>query len=138
MSHPVTVQRINPPGLHAAPGLISQLVVTTGRQLVHLSGQVAWDSHGNPTGGDHAVQAAVIARNIDTALAAVGVTRDDLVKEAIYVAGYTPDILQPVLAALRERVGTAPASTLAPVPAFFAPDYLVEVDVTAALPAPTP
>jgi enamine deaminase RidA (YjgF/YER057c/UK114 family) len=131
----VTVQRIDPPGLHAAPGLISQLVVTTGRRLVHLSGQVAWDSHGHPTGGDHAAQAAAIARNITTALAAAGATRDDIVKEVIYIAGYTPEVLQPVLAALREGAGTAPASTLVPVPALFAPEYLVEVDVTAALPA---
>ncbi|MFJ4153093.1 RidA family protein [Streptomyces galbus] len=132
----MTVQRIDPSGLHAAPGLISQLVVTTGRRLVHLSGQVAWDSHGRPTGGDHAAQAAAIARNITTALAAVGATRDDIVKEVIYIAGYTPEVLQPVLTALREGAGTAPASTLVPVPALFAPEYLIEVEVTAAIPAP--
>ncbi|MFC8424168.1 Rid family hydrolase [Streptomyces sp. NPDC057236] len=95
----MTVQRIDPPGLHAAPGLISQLVVTTGRRLVHLSGRVARDSHGHPTGGDHAARAAAIARNITTALAAAGATRDDIVKEVIYIAGYTPEAV-PALEAL--------------------------------------
>ncbi|MEE1940613.1 RidA family protein [Streptomyces sp. TRM 70361] len=138
MTRPMTVRRTDPPGLPAAPGLISQVVTVTGGRLVHLSGQVAQDETGTPTGGDHAAQAAAVARNIDTALAAAGATRDDVVKETIYVVDYTPDILRPVLAALRDGVRTVPASTLVPVPVLFAPGYLLEVDVTAALPAPAP
>ncbi|MFJ3667092.1 RidA family protein [Streptomyces sp. NPDC090106] len=129
----MSVQRLDPPGLPAVPGLISQLVVTTGRRLVHLSGQVARDGRGNPTGGDHAAQAAVIARTIDLALTAVGASRDDIVKEVIYVVDYTLDVLPAVLDALREGTRTAPASTLVPVTALFAPGYLIEVDVTAAV-----
>ncbi|MEU4896050.1 hypothetical protein [Streptomyces sp. NPDC021722] len=37
-----------------------------------------------------------------------------------------------IVSALREGVRAAPASTLVPVPALFAPGCLVEVDVTAA------
>ncbi|MET9661603.1 RidA family protein [Streptomyces sp. NPDC006510] len=132
----MSVRRIDPPGLYAAPGLISQVVTTTGRQLIHLSGQVAWDAAGNCTGADHAAQAAVIARNITTALAAAGATREDIIKEVIYIVDYTPDILPPVLAALRDGAA-APASTLIPVSALFAPGYLLEVDITATAPVST-
>lgn len=135
----MTIERLDPPGLAAAPGLISQLVATTGRTLVHLSGQVAWDEDGTPVApGDHAAQAARIARNIDTALASVGATRADIVKETIYVVDYTPGLLQPIIGALRDGAQPPPASTLIGVAALFAPDFLIEVDVIAALAPPAP
>ncbi|XKK61315.1 RidA family protein [Streptomyces sp. ARC32] len=130
----MSIERLDPPDLHAAPGFISQVVTVADHRLVHLSGQVAADESGAPTGGDHVSQAVIIARNIDIALGAVGATRDDIVKETIYAVDYTPDILIPVVTALRDGTSTAPASTLVPVPALFAPGHLLEVEVTAALP----
>ncbi|OEJ42930.1 hypothetical protein AR457_01215 [Streptomyces agglomeratus] len=86
----MTVQRIDPPGSNAAPGLIGQVVTTTGRRLIHLSGQLAWGRLRQLHRRHHAAQAAVIARNITTALAAAGAGPDDIVKEVIYVVDYTP------------------------------------------------
>ncbi|GAA0499113.1 enamine deaminase RidA [Paractinoplanes deccanensis] len=130
----MSITRLDPPGLPAAAGLISQVVTVTGRTLIHLSGQVAWDEHGRPVAaGDHAGQAARIARNIDTALAAVGATRANIVKETVFVVGYTPDLLQPILGALRDGAQPPPAGTFVGVAALFAPEFLVEVDIVAAV-----
>ncbi|MBT0773981.1 RidA family protein [Kineosporia sp. J2-2] len=135
----MTVTRLNPPGMHASPGLISQVVTVTDQTLIHLSGQVAWDENGAPVAsGDHTGQAAQIARNIDIALAAAGATRADLVKETIYVVGYTPDLLLPILDALRDGHQPPPASTVIGVDALFAPAFLIEVDVVAAVTRPAP
>ncbi|GIE82026.1 enamine deaminase RidA [Actinoplanes philippinensis] len=135
----MTITRLGPPGLHAVPGLISQVVTVTGRTLIHLSGQVAWDEHGTPVApGDHAGQAARIARNIDIALAAAGATRADIVKETIYVVAYTPDLLQHILDALRDGHQPSPASTVIGVETLFAPDFLIEVDIVAAVTRPAP
>jgi enamine deaminase RidA (YjgF/YER057c/UK114 family) len=128
----VSIERVNPATVFAMPDLISQAVSSTGRTLVHLSGQVAWDADGNLTGpGDHAVQAAKIAENITAALAAANATWDDIVKETIYVVDYRPELIPVIFGALRR--GPAPASTLVPVPALFQPGYLIEVEVVAAI-----
>lgn len=128
----MSIERLDPAGVFALPDLISQVVTCTGRTLVHLSGQVAWDVDGNLTGaGDHAVQAATIADNITTALAAVGATWDDVVKETIYVVDHRPELVPAIFGALRR--GPAPASTLVPVQALFRPGFLIEVEVVAAV-----
>ncbi|ROO86083.1 enamine deaminase RidA (YjgF/YER057c/UK114 family) [Actinocorallia herbida] len=130
----MTIERADPPGLASAPGLISQVVTVTDRKLVHLSGQVAWDERGALVApGDHVGQAARIARNVDTALAAVGATRADIVKETVYVVDHTPELLQPILAALRDGTQPPPASTFLGVTALFAPGFLIEVDIIAAI-----
>lgn len=128
----MSIERLNPAGVFAVPDLVSQAVTSTGRTLVHLSGQVAWDAEGNLTGpGDHAAQAAKIAENITTVLAAANATWADIVKETIYVVDYRPELVPAIFAALRR--GPAPASTLVPVPALFQPGYLIEVEVIAAV-----
>ena len=128
----MSIERVNPATVFAMPDLISQAVSSSGRTLVHLSGQVAWDADGNLTGpGDHAVQAAKIAENITAVLAAANATWDDIVKETIYVVDYRPELIPVIFGALRR--GPAPASTLVPVPALFQPGYLIEVEVVAAI-----
>ncbi|TXS39754.1 RidA family protein [Streptomyces sp. uw30] len=130
----MSVQRVNPPAIYGPAGMISQVVTTGGERLVHLSGQVARDAEGRPVGpGDHAAQAAQVVRNIEAALAAVGATRDDIVKETVYVVDYSPALLPAIFGPLRAGVSQAPASTLVGVPALFAPEYLLEVEVVAAL-----
>ncbi|MCS0603901.1 Rid family hydrolase [Streptomyces sp. LP11] len=129
------VNRVSPPSVHNPSDQISQIVTVDGTRLAHLSGQVAWDAQGQPVGlGDHEAQAAQIARNLDAALAAVGATRDDIIEETVYVVDYTPKLLPAIFGPLRAGVSEAPASTLVGVPALFAPEYLLEVQVVAALP----
>ncbi|MGW7519792.1 Rid family hydrolase [Streptomyces sp. NPDC054796] len=129
------VSRVYPPSVHNPSDQITQVVTVDGTRLAHLSGQVAWDAEGQVVGpGDHEAQAAQIARNLDAALAAVGATRNDIVRETVYVVDYTPELLPAIFGPLRAGVSEAPASTLVGVSSLFAPPYLLEVEVVAALP----
>ncbi|MGW7532977.1 RidA family protein [Amycolatopsis sp. NPDC054798] len=124
---------LTPAGLHSIPGAFTPVVRVA--DLVFLSGQVAWDEHGNLRGEDHVTQMRRIAQNLDTALAAVGCGREHIVKETVYVVDYRPELIPALFTALREGVPAAPASTLVGVAALFAPDVLVEVEVVAKVPA---
>ncbi|MFD2467615.1 RidA family protein [Amycolatopsis silviterrae] len=126
---------LTPAGLHHLPGAFTPVVRLPETGLVFLSGQVAWDEHGNLRGTDHATQTRQIARNLDLALAAAGCGREDIVKETVYVVDYRPELISELFAALREGVPAPPASTLVGVAALFDPRVLVEVDVVAKVPA---
>ena len=102
--------------------------------LVYTSGQVAWDKDGNLVGeGDYAKQAEQIVRNLDIALASAGATRDDLIKQTIYVVDYRPEIVPLILRPLHAGTRCA-ASSLVGVQALFAPGYLVEIEAVARVP----
>ncbi|MFC9221644.1 RidA family protein [Streptomyces hygroscopicus] len=135
----MTVTRLNPPGVYHPPGAFTPVVAVEGVRLVQLSGQVAWDTEGQPVGlGDYAAQAEQIARNLDAALASVGATRDDIIQETVFVVDYTPELLPAIFGPLRAGTVRTPASTLVGVSALFSPDYLVEVQVVAAVDAVGP
>lgn len=128
------VSRTNPNGVHAVPELITQVVAVEQGRLVYLSGQIAWDERGELVGpGDHAAQAAQIARNVEVCLASVGAGAADVIAETIYVVDYRPELAPVVLSALRGKEQKPPASTLVPVPALAFDGYLVEVTVVAAV-----
>jgi enamine deaminase RidA (YjgF/YER057c/UK114 family) len=130
----MTITRIDPSTVNSAPGLIAQIVAPRDRDLVFISGQVAWDVDGLFTGvGDHGAQIAQIARNIDAILEELGVDRDAIVKETIYVAGWTPELLPVIVGGLRNG-SAVPASTLIGVAALFHPEALVEVELVVAMP----
>jgi enamine deaminase RidA (YjgF/YER057c/UK114 family) len=125
---------VNPPGLAAPSGYTHVVDVPAGR-TIYVAGQVARDASGNLVGGrDMRAQAEQVFRNIQIALAARGASLSDIVQLTAYVR----DMSQ--LAAyreVRERVlGTnpRPASSLVGVAALASDDYLLEVEVIAALP----
>ncbi|WET76438.1 RidA family protein [Amycolatopsis sp. QT-25] len=122
---------LTPAGLHHVPGGFTPVVLVSGADLVFLSGQVAWDEQGNLCGTDHVSQIRQIARNLDTALAAVGCGREHIIKETVYVVDYHPQVLSGLFAVLRQGGSRPPASTLVGVAALFEPGVLVEVDVVA-------
>ncbi len=130
----MTIDRIDPPNVHAAPGLIAQVVALRDHGLAFISGQVSWDASGDIVGvKDYAAQIAQVLHNLDTNLQALGVGRDAIVKETIYVVGWTPELLPIVIGGLRDG-GPVPASTLIGVASLAHPDALVEVDVVVAIP----
>jgi enamine deaminase RidA (YjgF/YER057c/UK114 family) len=125
---------VNPPGLAKPSGYTHVVDVPAGR-TIFVAGQVARDASGNLVGGrDMRAQAEQIFRNIQIALASRGASLSDIVQLTAYVR----DMSQ--LAAyreVRERVlGTnpRPASSLVGVAALASDDYLLEVEVIAALP----
>lgn len=102
---------------------------------VHLTGQVAWDAEERIVGpGDVAVQARQCLSNIESLLAAVGGTLEDLVSVTTY---YTSREQLPAIQAVRNEafaVGREPASTSIMVAGLGHPDFLVELTPIAFVP----
>ena len=136
MSH--RIRRLNPPQLHETPGYHHVTIVTPGR-IAFIAGQCPLDAFGDVVGaGDLEAQVDQVAANSLVALSAVGAGPDDVVRSVIYVASSE----RPVLAAAWRRFNESPlagafstASTLVGVAALGFEEQLVELDLTAAMPA---
>lgn len=134
----MAITLVNPAGLPTVDAY-RQVSVATGSKLVFVAGQVAVDADGNTVGaGDLAAQVERCYLNVATALAEIGGSFDDVAKATVYVVGWTPDKMSAFLAgvagAAAKLGGTpVPPGTLIGVAALAAPDYLVEVEVTAVL-----
>ncbi|MEV4601343.1 RidA family protein [Amycolatopsis sp. NPDC049253] len=131
----MTIQRQNPPALHATSGY-HHVTTVSGRTSAYLAGQCPLGLDGLVVAGDVLAQVDQVVANTATALAAAGATADDVVRTVIYVA--TAD--RAVLSAVWNRftgsaIGPAfsTASTLLGVTCLGYPGQLVELDVTAAV-----
>lgn len=112
----------------------SHAVESSGRRVLHLAGQVAWDDAGKLVGpGDLAAQCAQVFRNLKEVLAAARMTPADVVRLRTYVVDYSPDKLAVIGPALAGFYGdTLPAAnTLLGVAALAMPEFLIEVEATA-------
>ena len=121
----------NPDVVYPPLGPYSHIAsVPSAAELVFFSGQIGnrLDGSIGTTLGEQATQAF---ENIRLLLRAEGLTVADVIKLVVYiVAGQDAE---PVRAARIDCFGTArPASTTLYVPALLNPDWLIEVDVTAA------
>lgn len=134
----MTVERINPPQLYNSLqyGFSHASLQKSGKTL-HLAGQVAWDSKCNIVGGaDHAAQTRQALANLKVVLAAAGCTPADVIRIRIFVVNHTPDKLGPILGEVGAFFGDATPSpnTFIGVAALALPDFLVEIEATAAVP----
>jgi enamine deaminase RidA (YjgF/YER057c/UK114 family) len=104
--------------------------------LVFVSGQVALDADGRLVGkGDLEAQLEQAWRNLVNALASVGATPADLVKVTTFVVGYRTEHRALITRVRGAWVGEVdlPTSTLVGVTSLALPEFLVEVEGTAAL-----
>ena len=133
------IERSNPSGLHQTPGYHHVTVVAAGASTVHLAGQCPLDASGTLVGpGDVVAQTEQVARNIVSALSSVGAMPSDVVRAVIYVASSERDVLSTVWSSLTSSPAAdafTSAATLLGVAQLGFRGQLVEVDVTAALPA---
>jgi enamine deaminase RidA (YjgF/YER057c/UK114 family) len=116
------------------PGDFHQGVIVNGGRLVYLAGQVANDPDGSVVGvGDWRRQAEKIYENIGHLLRAAGATPAGVVKETTWVLD---------IAAWRDHGtsvrrafynGDYPASTLVEIPGLARPEFVVEIEVIAAV-----
>jgi enamine deaminase RidA (YjgF/YER057c/UK114 family) len=135
-THCVKSERFNPPGMWRPNGrAFSQGVVQGEGSVVHVTGQVAWDEHGEVVGaGDVGTQMDKAIDNIRTVLDEVGGTLADIVSLTIYFLDRA-DL--PVIQRVRARhfpAETAPASILVQVPGLVVPEFLVELVPIAVVP----
>jgi enamine deaminase RidA (YjgF/YER057c/UK114 family) len=131
------IERTNPAGMHLPPGY-HHVTVAAAARTVFLAGQCPLDERGQLVGpADLVAQVDQVVANIGTALAAVDLTPDDVVRTVIYVVSADRVDLSAVWARLRASpiaAAFASASTLLGVAQLGFPDQLVEIDVTAAAP----
>ena len=128
---------VNPNSLFpSVPHGFSQVVIATGRKMVFISGQTAWDARKNIVGGDSVLEQARQAfRNLEKAMEAAGGTIKDIVALRIYVVDYQAESGTAVGTALREFFSpqNPPASTWIGVSALAVPEFLIEIEATAVL-----
>jgi enamine deaminase RidA (YjgF/YER057c/UK114 family) len=128
---------VAPAGLAPGNGY-SHVSWGTGR-IIAVSGQVALDERGALVGpGDPDAQAGQVFENIRRALAAAGAEFTDVIKLTFFTTdvGYLP-----ALRTARDAVidtANPPASSAIVVAGLIRPEFLVEVDALAVVPAPTP
>ena len=128
---------LNPNSLFSSlPHGFSQVVIASGRKMVFISGQTAWDARKNIVGGDSFLEQAKQAfRNLAKAMEAAGGTLKDIVALRIYVVDYQAESGTAVGIALREFFSpeNPPASTWIGVSALAVPEFLIEIEATAML-----
>jgi enamine deaminase RidA (YjgF/YER057c/UK114 family) len=133
----MTRTAVNPESLYpTVPFGFSHAVEQTGGHTLHLAGQVAWDRECNLVGGDDVIaQTRQVLANLKVVLAAAGATPADVVRLRTYVVNHTPDKLGPICAEIAAFYGDAlpAANTFIGVQALALPDFLIEIEATAAL-----
>jgi 2-iminobutanoate/2-iminopropanoate deaminase len=104
--------------------------VTVHRDLVFVSGQVAWDADGGIVGRSAAEQAEQAFANLERALQAAGSSMAQILKVIVYLTSV--DELAAVRAVRDRWLGSArPASTLVAVAHLVEPELLFEIEAVA-------
>ncbi|MCI0336669.1 MAG: RidA family protein [Acidobacteria bacterium] len=128
-------QFVNPKDL-SPPGSYTHVVTVNRGKMIFVSGQVALNKQGEIVGkGDLRVQATQVFENLKIALTAAGATFADVVKMNTYVVNYKPADVA-IIREVRSKYLSKerpPASTLVGVPALAREDFLIEVEVIAAV-----
>ena len=131
------VEFLNPDGLPRNPAFSNVAVVSGDVRTIYIGGQDAVEADGNIVGvGDIAAQTEQVLRNLRTALAAAGAAPEHVVKWNIFIvdgqdfrSGY----------AAFERVWgdrpNPPVITAAVVKGLARPEFLLEMDAIAVVPA---
>jgi len=123
------------PGTVKPFGIFSSAAWQPEGKVLHVSGQVAQDATGSVMGkGDIRAQTRQVLENIRTVLASAGGTMDDVARVTVYVTDMSG------LGQIHEVRGQYfrrpyPASTLVEVKRLVKPEYLIEIDAVAVIPA---
>jgi enamine deaminase RidA (YjgF/YER057c/UK114 family) len=132
------VTYVNPPSAPPAQGLYSHVARAGG--LAFIAGQVAIDAKGNPIGvGDFAAQVPAVFDNLGKILADLGADFESVVQFTTYMtkADYIPVWIKE-RAALFPKLfpgGKYPPNTLLVIDRLVKPEFLLEVEAIAHVPA---
>ena len=123
------------PGTVKPFGIFSSAAWQPEGKVLHVSGQVAQDTTGSVMGkGDIRAQTRQVLENIRTVLAGAGGTMDDVARVTVYVTDMSGLAqIHEVRAQYFRR--PYPASTLVEVKRLVKPEYLIEIDAVAVIPA---
>ena len=135
----MTITHVNPDTMYNSLAFgFSHGSISDGGRMLHLAGQVAWDKDQNVVGCDDlAAQTRQALANLREVLVSQGASPADLVRIRTYVVNHSPDKLEAVAGEMMAFYGDAmPApNTWIGVQALALPDFLIEVEGTAILPA---
>jgi enamine deaminase RidA (YjgF/YER057c/UK114 family) len=125
----------NPAGLWTSPR-ITQMVEVQGARMIYLSGQTPTDASYKVRSSDFRRQAHAVYDNIELALRSAGATLHNVVKTTTYLtdAGNIAPLREVRLERYQD-LQAPPANTLLVVSRLAEPEFLIEIDVVAALPA---
>jgi enamine deaminase RidA (YjgF/YER057c/UK114 family) len=131
------VEFLNPDGLNRNPAFSNVVVVSGNVRTIYIGGQDAIDAEGNIVGiGDIAVQTEQVLRNLRTALAAAGAGPEHVVKwNVLIVAGQDFGAGYAAFQRVWGDQPHPPVITAAVVGGLGHPDFLVEMDAIAVVPA---
>ncbi|MDX2225157.1 MAG: RidA family protein [Rhodospirillaceae bacterium] len=133
-----TLRHINPPTLTNSLAVgYSQVVVGNGR-LVFVAGQVGWNAQGvMATTFEAEVRQAL--ENVRAALKAAGAGTDDVASIRYYIVGLTRERVGALSVALRElgmwNWQKPPAGTVVGVQTLARPEFNIEIEAYAIIPA---
>ena len=127
------VKRTNPPALSKPTGYTHVVEVSGAAKTVYISGQIAFDKDGKIVGaGDMKAQAEQVFKNLQLALESAGAKFSDVVKMNTYITD-----MEKVAAVREVRAryfgSTTPASTLVQVVKLARPEFMLEIEVVAAV-----
>jgi enamine deaminase RidA (YjgF/YER057c/UK114 family) len=130
-----SLRHSNPPGLWQSPRL-TQIVEVQGARMIYLSGQTPADESYRVCTNDPREQANAVYDNIGIALNSVGAGWENVVKTTTYLvdAAHIPALREVRLARFK-GLKAPPANTLLVVSRLAEPEFLIEIDVVAAVPA---
>src|SRR5262245_28171188 len=128
------IKRTNPPTLSRPTGYTHVVEVSGPVKTIYISGQIAVDKDGTVVGAnDMRAQAEQVFKNVEAALAAAGAKLTDVVKMNTFATDLTQ--IQAYRDVRTRFFGdVTPASTLVQVVHLARPEYLLEVEVIAAVP----
>ncbi len=134
MNAKLDVKYSNPAGLWTSPRL-TQMVEVQGARMIYLSGQTPTDASYKVRSSDFRRQAHSVYDNIELALRSAGATLHNVVKTTAYLtdAGNIAPLREVRLERYKD-LQAPPANTLLVVSRLVEPEFLIEIDVVAALP----
>ncbi|MGS4887631.1 RidA family protein [Roseibium sp. MB-4] len=126
-----TLQRLNPIDLPDAGKIgYSQISIVEPKRLAFVSGQVAWSADVAPTPAAFSEQTALVVRNLERALEAIGSTPHDIVQMRIYVTDLTNETLSEAMKHLTVFLdGARPSLTGIGVAKLASPDLQIEIEM---------
>jgi enamine deaminase RidA (YjgF/YER057c/UK114 family) len=131
------VQYLSPEGLSKNPAFSNVITVTGNVKTVYVGGQDAVDASGSIVGkGDIGRQTEQVLHNLKVALKAGGAEPEQVIKWNIYVV--QGQSLQAGFAAFQRawgRTSNPPVVTMMFVAGLANPDFLIEMDAVAVVPA---
>ena len=131
----VTIERFRPGHLHNKPHF-TNLLTSEGGKTIHVSGLVASDGDGNLVApGDLGGQMNFIFDGIKQALADVGASPAQVVRQRVFIVGLQLDHRPIIAGAMNAFYGDdgSATSTCIGINALLVDGALVEIDVTAVI-----